>query len=413
MLSLVVIETLTAEGTKSAPRQTPDTSDNSRKIGLPGVQQSSELDFDRLKAKADDAKKSNQVPEAIDLFNQLLRIKPRWAEGWWYLGTLYYESDQYASGVSAFERLVALEPKNSWGWAMLGLCEYQTKEYVASLEHLAKGRSLGLGDNQELARVVRYHQAILLTRVKRFEAAQTLLNGFAVEHRESDSILDGLGMAVLRIAGPIESLTSEEREMIRQFGKAAFLAGERKMSESRKLYDELEARYQGRPNVAYAYGMLLLKQRESQRAVTYFQKELERNPKHVPAMLQIVFQGINAGKFEEGLQDAKQAVEIEPDNFAAYYALGRIYLELNEVSKAVISLEKAASLAPYSSNVQFVLARAYTRAKRPAEAARARLSLPGWRLWIRNGVAKQLAQTRLMKTWTSRDYPAIHRPRYS
>ena len=202
MLSLVVIETLTAEGTKSAPRQTPDTSDNSRKIGLPGVQQSSELDFDRLKAKADDAKKSNQVPEAIDLFNQLLRIKPRWAEGWWYLGTLYYESDQYASGVSAFERLVALEPKNSWGWAMLGLCEYQTKEYVASLEHLAKGRSLGLGDNQELARVVRYHQAILLTRVKRFEAAQTLLNGFAVEHRESDSILDGLGMASLTYRWP-------------------------------------------------------------------------------------------------------------------------------------------------------------------------------------------------------------------
>ena len=86
--------------------------------------------------------------------------------------------------------------------------------------------------------------------------------------------------------------------------------------------------------------MLLLKQRESQRAVTYFQKELERNPKHVPAMLQIVFQGINAGKFEEGLQDAKQAVEIEPDNFAAYYALGRIYLELNEVSKAVTCFGK-------------------------------------------------------------------------
>ena len=89
-------------------------------------------------------------------------------------------------------------------------------------------------------------------------------------------------------------------------------------------------------------------------------------------MLQIAYQAIAAGNFADGLPIAKKAAEIEPDHFPAYYALGRIYLELGEVSQAVMALEKAAALAPDSANVQFVLARAYSKAKRPADAARAR-----------------------------------------
>jgi tetratricopeptide (TPR) repeat protein len=330
------------------------------------------VNFERLKAKAEAARDADQVSEAIKSYTQLVQIRPRWSEGWWYLGTLHYDSDQYAPGVKAFQQFVAIEPKNGQGWAMLGLCEYQIKQYVSALQHLAKGRSLGLSGNEELGRVVRYHQAVLLTRGKQYEAAITLLNGFAVEHRESDAVLDAMGLAMLRISDPIETLTSEQREMVRKFGKASYLGAERKMPESNKMFQELEAHYWGQPNVAYAYGVGLLQQKEPEKAMTYFLKELERDPRHVAALLQVAFQSIASGKYTDGLPYAKKAAEIEPDNFAAYYALGRIYVELDDIAQALKNLEKAAAIAPDSSNVQFVLARAYTRAKRPAEAARAR-----------------------------------------
>src|SRR6266516_408405 len=329
-------------------------------------------DFETLKAKADEAREADQIAEAVRLYEQLVKIRPGWAEGWWYAGTLRYDSDQYAPAAAAFSRYVTLEPGNGQGWAMLGLCEFRMAQFASSREHLVKARSLGLGGNEELARVVRYHQAVLLTRARQFEMAQALLNGFAVEHRESAAVLDALGPAVWRIPASLESLSAEKREMVRQFGKAAFLAGERRVPEARALYDAAEARYRDQPNVAYAYGVWPMIQKEPERDMSFFRKELQREPAHVPAMLQIAFHAIDSGNFEEAKAHALKAAELEPENFTAHYALGRIYLESNAIPQAVTELEKSARLAPDAASVQFVLAKAYARANRPADAARAR-----------------------------------------
>jgi tetratricopeptide (TPR) repeat protein len=328
--------------------------------------------FEQLKAKAATARDADQNQEAIRLYQKLVELKPSWAEGWWYLGTLYYDSDQHAAAISPFHRVLALEPKNAEGYAMLGLCEYRLKQYISSLQHLAKARSLGLGGNQELARVVRYHESVLLTLGRQFEAALDLLNGFGVEHRESQAVLDALGLAVLRIPKPVESLPSDEREMVRQFGKAAFLFAERKMPESRALYDELEVRYRGRSNIAYAYGVSLLNAKDREKAMGFFRQELERDPNHVASLMQLTLHIIDAGNYEEALVYALRAQQADPSNFTAYYALGRIYLELNDVTKAVGTLEKAVAMEPNVPSLYFVLSRAYARAKRPADAARAR-----------------------------------------
>src|SRR5437667_33040 len=329
-------------------------------------------DFETLKAKADEAREADQIAEAVTLYEQLVKIRPGWAEGWWYVGTLHYDSDQYAPAAAAFSRYVTLERGNGQGWAMLGLCEFRMAQFASSREHLVKARSLGLGGNEELARVVRYHQAVLLTRARQFEMAQALLNGFAVEHRESAAVLDALGLAVLRIPASLESLSAEKREVVRPFGKAAMLTGARAVPDARALYDAAEARYRDQPNVAYAYGVWLMMQKEPEHAMSFFRKELQREPAHVPAMLQIAFHAIDSGNFEEAKAHALKAAELEPENFTAHYALGRIYLESNAIPQAVTELEKSARLAPDAASVQFVLAKAYARANRPADAARAR-----------------------------------------
>jgi tetratricopeptide (TPR) repeat protein len=332
----------------------------------------SNSEFENLKKQAEAAKDSNKIPEALRLYQRILGQKPEWAEGWWYLGTLRYEADEYAPAAKAFGRFTTLEPENGHGWAMLGLCEFRLKQYLGALDHIVKGRSLGLGDNEDLARVVRYHQAVLLTLGKQFDAAQELLNGFAVEQRESPQVLDALGMAVLRIPGPIDTLSEQQKEMIREFGMAAFLAGARRVEESRKLYTNLEAKYRGAPNVAFACGMRYLVAGEAEMATEFFKKELARDPNHVESLLKLALQSLNSGKFEEGLPFATKALKLDPESFAAHYTVGRIYMELNEVSKAVAVLEEAAKIAPNVASVYFVLSRAYARANRPTDAARAR-----------------------------------------
>ena len=47
----------------------------------------------RIAKEADAAREANRMPDAIALYRKGVAIKPYWEEGWWYLGTLYYDLD--------------------------------------------------------------------------------------------------------------------------------------------------------------------------------------------------------------------------------------------------------------------------------------------------------------------------------
>jgi tetratricopeptide (TPR) repeat protein len=113
--------------------------------------------FARLKTAALRAREGNRAIEACQLYEQLVTLRPKWAEGWWYLGTLYYERARYIAATVAFQKFTALDSENGQGWGLLGISEYQSREFNAALQHLTKARALGLGDNLELAHSVRFH----------------------------------------------------------------------------------------------------------------------------------------------------------------------------------------------------------------------------------------------------------------
>ncbi|RPI24036.1 MAG: tetratricopeptide repeat protein [Acidobacteria bacterium] len=329
-------------------------------------------DFDRLKAQAEAARDTDQVPEAIGFYQKLVVMRPDWTEGWWHIGALSYDRDNHASGAKAFAKFVVLEPDNGQGWAMLGLCEVQLQKNIEALQHLTKARTLGLGGNEELARVVRYHQAVLFNRGKQFEVARAVLVGFAVENRESPPVLDAMGMSVLRISEPYQALSADRQQMVREFGKSAFLEASRKQPDAVNMFGDLARKYAGKPDVAYAYGAALVVGKEGAKALAQFEEELKLNPNHVPAMLQLALELIAQSRAEEALPYAQKAAKLEPDSFAAYYIQGRIFLAANEIQKAIRMLEQAKSLAPDASQVRYMLAQAYQRAGRAAEAKKER-----------------------------------------
>ncbi len=344
--------------------------DSPRRLATSASQ--SNLDFESLRAQATSAREKDRIPEALRLYQKLVTLRPNWAEGWWFLGVLNYDQSHYVSAANAFEQFVRLEPANGQGWGMLGLCEAQTQKVALALKHLDKAFSMKCGGNEEMIRVVRYNQAVLLTRVKEFETALGLLSAFAVEHRESNSVQDAMGMAILRKSQPLDSLTSDERAMVREFGRAVFLESEQKLDEAGRLYDELEARYRGKPDVAYAYGVDLYLRHQYEESEKQFRKEIERDPNHVAALLQLANCSLMTGSSDDGLNYARKAVKLAPTNGIGYYFLGRIYMRRNELSQAVAMLEKSARLEPEAPNVQYSLSQAYSRLNRPEAAARAR-----------------------------------------
>ena len=89
-------------------------------------------------------------------------------------------------------------------------------------------------------------------------------------------------------------------------------------------------------------------------------------------MLQIAYELLKEGRYEEAKPYALKAVELAPGLFAARNGLGRVLLETGEVDRAIQELETGVKLAPDSPELRFALARAYTKVGRSDDAARER-----------------------------------------
>src|SRR5262245_42933476 len=64
-------------------------------------------EFDQVANRAEEAKNANRIEEAIELYRKALSLRSRWAEGWWYLGTLLYERDAFADAAVALSKATA------------------------------------------------------------------------------------------------------------------------------------------------------------------------------------------------------------------------------------------------------------------------------------------------------------------
>ncbi len=333
----------------------------------PPAQQGAE--FDQVVKRADDARQASRLDEALEMYAKALQIRPKWADGWWYAGAIFYEKDLYAQARDAFRNLVALEPNRGPAWGMLGLCEFQTREFDRAVISLQRGRSIGLSDNRELESVVRYHTALLYIRFAEFEVAFDILKEFLSVGNQSPRVVEAFGMTLLRMPFLPNEVPADKRDQVLIAGRAGYAMAARHLEEARAAFVELLKRYPEAPNVHYAYGVFLMHQ-DADAALKEFQRELEISPSHHPAMVQMAFEYMKRGDYETALPLAEKSVELAPKMYPARNVLGRVLLHLGQVERAVRELEEGVRLAPTSPEMRFALARAYTRAGRQADARR-------------------------------------------
>ena len=67
--------------------------------------------FSDLSARAQQAYKAQNDAEAKRLFTAAVKLRPTWTEGWWALGMINYQQDQYADCRDSLKQMVKLAPK--------------------------------------------------------------------------------------------------------------------------------------------------------------------------------------------------------------------------------------------------------------------------------------------------------------
>jgi tetratricopeptide (TPR) repeat protein len=328
-------------------------------------------EFDRIVKQAGAAREAGRIDESIGLYQKAVRLRPKWTEGFWHLGTAFYQLDRYAEARDAFARVVRDEPKHGSAFGFKGLCEFQLKNYEPALHDLLQARDLGVAGPPDILAAIQYHLAIVFTRLEQYDFALETLQGFAHEGNDSPRVIEAFGIALLRIPMVPSELPAQRREMVMLAGRGAYYQAARVATAARPAFELLVQRYPDAPNVHYAYGMYLLGE-DPDRAIEEFKKELAAYAAHLPSILQIAFEYLKRSDWEAARPWAQKSVELDPRSFAARRALGQVLFETGDTAGAIEHLELGKKLAPDSPSLRFMLSRAYQKAGRDVDAERER-----------------------------------------
>jgi tetratricopeptide (TPR) repeat protein len=327
--------------------------------------------FDRISKAATEARARNRVEDAIVLYRQAVKLRPSWAEGWWFLGELLYDQNKYPEARDSLRRLIDIDRTTGPGFALLGLCEYETKEYDKALNHIYQARRLGLGDDPQVRRVVLFHEMLLLTHLREYESAMQVLVNVVKDGGAGPAVIEAAGLAGLRRPIFPEDLPPGEKDLIERTGRAVCAMAERDRAAAETYFAELLAGYPKAPNVHYLYGSFL-SATDKDGGLREYLKELELNPKHTEALATVALEYEARGDLDTAITYARRAVEADAQFFGAHAVLGKLLANNGEVEQGIKELEIARQQAADSPQVHFSLATAYAMAGRKAEAAHER-----------------------------------------
>jgi len=327
--------------------------------------------FDELAADAAAARRSNHIPEALGLYRQAVQLRPSWAEGWWFLGTLSYATFRYADGEAAFEEFVKLDDKRSLAWALLGLCEFKTGQYDRALDHLRQGLAAGNDLAPEVEAGARFHYGLLLTREGRFELAKAELERYSRGGGHEPMLIAGLGLNALQQRLLPNEVPAERMDAVMKAGAAYrfFILGE--VDKAEAAFQELVKKYPDLPGVHRLYGTCLSYSRPEE-AMTELRRELELNPASADANAMLALLLVHANDMPGALPYAKKAATDLPSDALAEYAYGEVLMGTGDLRPAIARLEVAERINPAALEYHMALASAYSRAGRKEDARRER-----------------------------------------
>ena len=328
--------------------------------------------FETISKQAMAALDADRLQEAIPLLRKALALNPHWAEGWWSLGTAYYDDERYAEAELAFKRLVALDQKNGTARAFLGLCEFELGDDKAALPDIEASKDLGTDLDPQLRKVVFYHEGVLLRRAGRYVASELPFAFLCLSNSGSVEVERAFGMTVLRMTDrEFPAPGTDAATVAEQVGRGACFAAKKDFDAARRQLASVAETYPHFPYIHYAFGRVLIDASDIPAAIAEFKREIEEGHDRVLPLLQIAACQYKVDP-DAGLPYARQAVALAPQSPFAHYLLGLLLANTGDEKKAIPELEIARGAFPTDRRVYWSLASAYASTGRAQDAAKAR-----------------------------------------
>jgi len=267
-------------------------------------------DFETLAANALSAREAGKPDEAIRNYQAAVELRPSWDEGWWYLGTLLYDTDHFAEAIPALHHVVELDPKVGAAWAFLGLCEFETGDYPDAFIHLQSAKELGFADSPDVEKVALYHLGLLLDLHGEFERATELLVQSFGPSQFPDQIKTALGLALLRVPLLPVQIDPAKDSLVHAAGETAALLANHETDAALRNFEQMLRDYPDTPYLHYEYGVALAAASHFEQADTQLREEILIAP-HSAVVYKALAQALQSqGKSEAAAKASREATEL-------------------------------------------------------------------------------------------------------
>jgi predicted Zn-dependent protease len=302
-------------------------------------------DFNSVAESAAAEREAGKTEEALRDYKHAVEFRPDWEEGWWYLGTLRYDTDRFEAAIPAFQKVVQHNSGMGPAWNFLGLCEFETKDYRNSLAHLQKGQDLGIGDDPEIARVSKYHLGLLLNRTGEFERAASILAPLFSD-QPSPQIKIALGLSLLRIPLLPQEVDPSRDALLAAAGETAGILAQGDKDKTLNSFLILVKNYPGTPYTHYAYGTVLAAVGRNEDALIQQREELKISPASALPLIEISLLELRLQHLREALHAAEAAVQLAPESPSVYRILMQSHHALGNAAQATEDLRQTKALEP-------------------------------------------------------------------
>ena len=326
-------------------------------------------DFDELSRQANAARVAGNAGEAIRYYEDALKIRPEWPEGWWYLGTLYADAGRFADAIPIFRKLTEANPKLGPAWASLGLAEFELKDYQNSLVHLQQAQELGFAEVPYLENVATYHLALLLNLNGEFEDAFSLLAAKFGKEALAQQTRVALAMSLLRIPLLPDQLDPSKDALIADAGETAELLVTASFDQAFQAFQQMLKNYPNTPFLHYAYGSALDFRSRYDEADVQLREETRLTPHSALPYMRLAAIALKTHRPADALAPAERAIQLAPQSAMAHKILAKALTELGKTEAAAQETATAEKLEPEKPEVESEVAAAYVQSFPSVESA--------------------------------------------
>lgn len=328
--------------------------------------------LDQLANEASAAREQGDLPRAVALYQQAVQLDPQWPDGWWYLGSLQYGANAYGPAVDALSHFIDLTPNAGPAHALRGLCEFELAQYPQSLDDLQRAIALGAANQPRNAEIILYHEALLLTKLGRFEEALGQYAVMVKQGASGEDVTKGIGLSGLRMPILPGDIDPSQVQLVSMTGQAAatFMSGNQ--TGAAQAFQELFTQFPTTPNLHYLYAYLLFPTDPDQ-AIAQFREELAVAPESAIAHAMLAWGLGMQGEYAAALPQAQKAAAEDPSLSMAQLVLGRDMVETGDVAGGLPHLEGVLKTEPQNLEAHIALAKAYSELGRRDDARRERL----------------------------------------